>query len=90
MVLMYPSPTAVANHTAVPMDARGEQIESLLNGRTVDPDIARIEAEHGWRTLDANQTFADLVRTYRFPVLSQISVAPPPDYPYFEELLNGL
>ncbi|WP_433527050.1 three-helix bundle dimerization domain-containing protein [Nocardia pseudovaccinii] len=52
MVLTYPSPTVVSQHTLVPLTAPGDRIGRLL---ATDPDLQRLAAEHGFRTSDPSQ-----------------------------------
>ncbi|MEV4240433.1 MULTISPECIES: three-helix bundle dimerization domain-containing protein [unclassified Nocardia] len=52
MVLTYPSPTVVSQHTLVPLTASGDRIGRLL---AADPDLQRLAAAHGFRTSDPSQ-----------------------------------
>ncbi|WP_245721245.1 three-helix bundle dimerization domain-containing protein [Nocardia pseudovaccinii] len=52
MVLTYPSPTVVSQHTLVPLTASGDRIGRLL---ATDPDLQRLAAAHGFRTSDPSQ-----------------------------------
>jgi hypothetical protein len=52
MVLLYPSPTVVSNHTLVPLDRRGDEVGRLLSE---DPRLQELAAEHGFRTLRPTQ-----------------------------------
>ncbi|WP_245672087.1 three-helix bundle dimerization domain-containing protein [Nocardia anaemiae] len=64
MVLAYPSPTVVSQHTLVPLTAPGDRIGRLL---ATDPDLQRLAAEHGFRTSDPSQ-FAKVTADNHVPV----------------------
>lgn len=64
MVLTYPSPTVVSQHTLVPLTAPGDRIGRLL---ATDPDLQRLAAEHGFRTSDPSR-FAKVTADNHVPV----------------------
>ncbi|MEV4123930.1 three-helix bundle dimerization domain-containing protein [Nocardia sp. NPDC049707] len=68
MVLTYPSPTVVSQHTLVPLTAPGDRIGRLL---TTDPDLQRLAAEHGFRTSDPSQ-FAKVTADNHVPVAGDV------------------
>jgi hypothetical protein len=91
MVVMYPSTTAVATHTAVAITAVGNTVGQLLSGAIPDPDILRLEAEHGFRTLDPGDTFDTVMREHHItglPAQPQLDDARLPTYRFLEDLLN--
>lgn len=92
MIMMYPTTTADAIHTAVPMTSAGDRIGQLLSGQVPDPEILRLEAEHGFRTNDTADTFSAVMKQRRINVLpaAQMNTARLPAYRYLEDLLNGI
>ncbi|MFI6867030.1 three-helix bundle dimerization domain-containing protein [Nocardia sp. NPDC050406] len=87
MVLMYPSPTVLSQHTVVPLNDSGDRLGKLL---TTDPDLQKLAAEHGFRTADPTQ-FTQVAGRYQVPVTPQlIDVIDPPDYETLEHLLDGV
>jgi hypothetical protein len=90
LVVMYPTPTAVANHTAVSLTPLGDRVRQLLDGTDYDQDIIRLEAEHGFRTRDTQDTFTMITKTHGITVPEQLDVAPLPTYENLEGLLNEI
>lgn len=87
MVLMYPSPTVLSQHTVVPLNDNGDRIGKLL---ATDPDLQKLASEHGFRTGDQAQ-FAQVAGRYQVPVTPQIiDVVDPPNYDTLEHLLDGV
>ncbi|WP_330179217.1 substrate-binding domain-containing protein [Nocardia sp. NBC_01503] len=87
MVLMYPSPTVVSQHTVVPLNDKGDQLGKLLSS---DPDLQRLAAEHGFRPSDAS-LFTKVVTEHQVPVVPNlIDVVDPPNYDTLEHLLDGV
>lgn len=87
MVLMYPSPTVLSQHTVVPMNDKGDRIGKLL---TTDPELQKLAAEHGFRPNDAS-LFTKVAADHQVPVIpSVIDVVDPPNYDTLEHLLDGV
>ncbi|MEC3954291.1 hypothetical protein VMT65_14725 [Nocardia sp. CDC153] len=87
MVLMYPSPTVMSQHTVVPLNDKGDQIGKLL---TTDPDLQRLAAEHGFRPTDVS-LFTKVTTAHQIPVdVNLINQVTPPDYDTLEHLLDGV
>ncbi|MDT3440917.1 hypothetical protein [Pseudofrankia sp. BMG5.37] len=51
-VLVYPSPTIYAKHTAVPLNDKGDAVAKLL---ATDPELQRLAVHNGFRTSNATQ-----------------------------------
>jgi hypothetical protein len=90
LVVMYPSPTAVSYHTVVPTSGVGAEVGQLLTGATTDPALLNLEAEHGFRTLDPQDTFTSVMRTHGITVPTAPQVAPLPAFEYLQELLTSI
>ncbi|WP_330255326.1 hypothetical protein OG874_12675 [Nocardia sp. NBC_00565] len=87
MVLTYPSPTVLSQHTLVPLTASGDRIGRLL---ATDPDLQRLAAEHGFRTSDPTQ-FAKVTADRHVPVATDlIDVIDSPTIDTLEHLLDGV
>ncbi|MET8426618.1 three-helix bundle dimerization domain-containing protein [Nocardia sp. NPDC004860] len=87
MVLMYPKPTVMSQHTVVPLDDKGDQIGKLL---TTDPDLQRLAAEHGFRPTDVT-LFTNTTAAHQVPVdVNLVNQVSPPDYDTLEHLLDGV
>ncbi|WP_433207980.1 three-helix bundle dimerization domain-containing protein [Nocardia sp. CA-107356] len=87
MVLAYPSPTVLSQHTLVPLTASGDRIGRLL---VTDPDLQRLAAEHGFRTSDPTQ-FAKVTADNHVPVATDvIDVIDTPTNDTLEHLLDGV
>ncbi|WP_433603225.1 three-helix bundle dimerization domain-containing protein [Nocardia sp. CA-135953] len=87
MVLAYPSPTVVSQHTLVPLTAPGDRIGRLL---ATDPDLQRLAAEHGFRTSDASQ-FAKVAADNYVPVPADvIDVIDTPTIDTLEHLIDSV
>ncbi|MEV0298620.1 three-helix bundle dimerization domain-containing protein [Nocardia sp. NPDC050710] len=85
MVLTYPSPTVLSQHTLVPLRAGGDKLGRLL---VADPTLRQLAAEHGFRTGDAAE-FAKV--TQGVPVAADlIDVVDTPTYDTLEHLLDGV
>ena len=90
MVLLYPSPTVVSNHTLVPLDRRGDEVGRLLSE---DPRLQELAARHGFRTLSPDQfgrvvdeRIADVM-----PVRADVvDVIDPPAYETLERMLDAI
>jgi hypothetical protein len=90
MVLLYPSPTVVSNHTLVPLDRRGDEVGRLLSE---DPRLQELAAEHGFRTLRpaqftrvVDERIADVM-----PVRADVvDVIDPPAYETLERMLGAI
>ncbi|MEV1177422.1 three-helix bundle dimerization domain-containing protein [Nonomuraea sp. NPDC049784] len=87
MVLMYPSPTVLSEHTLVPLNASGDRVGRLLS---TDPELQRLAAEHGFRSGDAAQ-FAKVTADHNVHVATDlIDVVETPSYDTLEHLLDGV
>lgn len=87
MVLTYPSPTVLSNHTLVPLTSTGDTIGRLL---VEDPQLRRLAAEHGFRTGDTEQ-FTAVAAAHDVPVAANlIDVVDVPAYDTLERLLDGV
>ncbi|WP_433441085.1 three-helix bundle dimerization domain-containing protein [Nonomuraea sp. CA-141351] len=87
MVLMYPSPTVLSEHTLVPLNASGDRVGRLLS---TDPELQRLAAEHGFRSGDAAQ-FAKVAADHDVHVATDlIDVVETPSYDTLEHLLDGV
>ncbi|WP_245717581.1 three-helix bundle dimerization domain-containing protein [Nocardia jejuensis] len=87
MVLMYPSPTVLSQHTVVPLGDNGDRIGKLLS---TDPDLQRLAAEHGFRPSDTG-LFTKVAAEQQVPVIPNlIDVVDPPNYDTLEHLLDGV
>ncbi|MRH92706.1 hypothetical protein GFY24_35700 [Nocardia sp. SYP-A9097] len=87
MVLMYPSPTVVSQHTVVPLNDKGDTIGKLLS---TDPELQRLAAEHGFRPNDVS-LFTKVTAEHQVPVVPNlIDVVDPPNYDTLEHLLDGV
>ncbi|GAB2550127.1 three-helix bundle dimerization domain-containing protein [Nocardia heshunensis] len=87
MVLMYPKPTVMSQHTVVPLNDKGDKLGKLL---TTDPDLQRLAAEHGFRPTDAT-LFTNITAAHQVPVdVNLVNQVTPPDYDTLEHLLDGV
>ncbi|MEU0504682.1 three-helix bundle dimerization domain-containing protein [Nocardia sp. NPDC005998] len=87
MVLTYPSPTVLSQHTLVPLTASGDRIGRLL---ATDPDLQRLAAEHGFRTSDPTQ-FANVTADNHVAVAADlIDMIDTPTNDTLEHLLDGV
>ncbi|MFC4120495.1 three-helix bundle dimerization domain-containing protein [Nonomuraea zeae] len=87
MVLMYPSPTVLSQHTLVPLNASGDRVGRLLS---TDPELQRLAAEHGFRSGDTAR-FAEVAADHRVPIATDlIDVVDIPSYDTLEHLLDGV
>ncbi len=87
MVLMYPSPTVLSQHTVVPLNDKGDRIGKLL---ATDADLQRLAAEHGFRPNDAS-LFTKVATQAQVPVVPNlIDVVDAPNYDTLEHLLDGV
>lgn len=87
MVLTYPTPTVLSNHTLVPLTRTGDTIGRLL---TDDPELRRLAAEHGFRTGD-NAQFTAVAAAHDVPVAADlIDIVDVPAYDTLERLLDGV
>ncbi len=87
MVLMYPSPTVLSQHTVVPLNGNGDRLGKLL---ATDADLQRLAAEHGFRPNDAS-LFTKVATQAQVPVVPNlIDVVDAPNYDTLEHLLDGV
>ncbi|WP_245650495.1 three-helix bundle dimerization domain-containing protein [Nocardia harenae] len=84
MVLAYPSPTVLSQHTVIPLGSAGDQVGKLLS---TDPDLQRLAAEHGFRT----GGFAAVANQHRVPVATDlIDVIDTPTSETLERMIDGV
>ncbi|MGW3545821.1 three-helix bundle dimerization domain-containing protein [Nocardia niigatensis] len=87
MVLMYPKPTVMSQHTVIPLTDNGDRLGKLL---TTDPDLQRLAAEHGFRPTDVS-LFTNMTAAHQVPVdVNLVNQVSPPDYDTLEHLLDGV
>ncbi|WP_433871012.1 hypothetical protein [Saccharopolyspora sp. CA-218241] len=86
MVLMYPTPTVVADHSYVPLSPEGEELGRLLGD---DPELIRLAVEHGFRPLKT-ETFTEVLREQDVTVPSQLDVVQAPAYDTLEGLIDAI
>ncbi|MFC9999461.1 three-helix bundle dimerization domain-containing protein [Nocardia sp. NPDC127526] len=87
MMLMYPSPTVLSQHTVVPLNDNGDRIGKLLS---TDAELQRLAAEHGFRPNDP-ALFAQVASRTEVPVTPDlIDVVDLPGYETLERLLDGV
>jgi hypothetical protein len=87
MVLMYPSPTVLSQHTVVPLTPAGDRLGRLL---TEDPQLQRLAAEHGFRPNDPAQ-FTLVAADHHVPIEGNLmNVVDTPSYDTLEYLLDGI
>ncbi|WP_212761805.1 three-helix bundle dimerization domain-containing protein [Nocardia uniformis] len=87
MVLLYPSPTVMSQHTVVPLNGDGDRLGAVLS---TDPELQQLAAEYGFRTTDPAR-FTQIADEYRVPVTPQlIDVVDMPSYETLERLLDGV
>ncbi|MFC8528779.1 three-helix bundle dimerization domain-containing protein [Nocardia sp. NPDC057227] len=84
MVLAYPSPTVLSQHTVIPLGKAGDRVGELLS---TDPDLQRLAAEHGFRT----GGFAAVAERHRVPVAADlIDVVDTPTSETLERMIDGV
>ncbi|MEV0355414.1 hypothetical protein AB0H71_05040 [Nocardia sp. NPDC050697] len=84
MVLAYPSPTVLSQHTLIPLGDQGDRVGALLAG---DPELQRLAAEHGFRTAD----FGAVTAQHRVPVAADvIDVVDTPTSETLERMIDGV
>lgn len=90
MVLLYPSPTILSNHTLVPLTDGGDRVGELLSE---DPALQRLAAEHGFRTRRP-ASFAEVVDERVQDVVpvrtDVVDVIDPPSFETLERLLGAV
>ncbi|MFI6362361.1 three-helix bundle dimerization domain-containing protein [Nocardia sp. NPDC050630] len=87
MMLIYPSPTVVSQHTLVPLTTRGDRVGRLL---ATDPDLQRLAAEHGFRTSEPSR-FAKVAADNHVPVAGDvIDVIDTPTIDTLEHLIDSV
>jgi hypothetical protein len=87
MVLMYPDPLIVSQHTLVPLTANGSTVGQLL---TDDPKLQALAVEHGFRTAKPAD-FAAFVQRSRVTVQPRLlNVIDPPTYDNLEDLITKI
>ncbi|WP_448854387.1 hypothetical protein [Corynebacterium frankenforstense] len=82
MVLAYPEPTVLSDHTVVALSDGGAELGRLLEN---DAELQRLAAEHGFRTSDPS-VFAERYRDAGLPEF--IDSVDPPDYHLLEKLIE--
>ncbi|MEU5407003.1 three-helix bundle dimerization domain-containing protein [Nocardia asteroides] len=87
MVLTYPTPTVLSNHTLVPLTGTGDTVGKLLGE---NPELRRLAAAHGFRTGD-NAQFTAIAADRNVAVPAElIDVVDAPAYDTLEHLLDGV
>ncbi|WP_080795075.1 hypothetical protein [Corynebacterium pacaense] len=84
MVLAYPDPTVLSNHTVVSLSTQGAEIGRLL---VEDPELQRLAAEHGFRPQNS-ALFEQAMGPLNVP--SYLNSVDPPDFDVLEELIEGV
>ena len=87
MVLMYPDPLIVSQHTLVPLTANGSAVGQLLAD---DPKVQALAVEHGFRTAKPAD-FAAFVQRSQITVQPRLlNVIDPPTYDNLEDLITKI
>jgi hypothetical protein len=87
MVLMYPDPVIVSQHTLVPLDANGDKVGRLLKN---DPTLQHLAIVHGFRT-ERPGDFNTFVQQNHVTVDPQfLNVIDPPTYDNLETLITQI
>ncbi len=85
--LLYPSPTVYSRHTLVPLKPAGDRVGELL---TNHPDLARLEAEYGFRPTDL-RPFTEVLAARGVPEPPRlVDVVEPPAFDTLEALVTDL
>jgi 8-oxo-dGTP pyrophosphatase MutT (NUDIX family) len=89
MVLLYPSPTVLSNHTLVPLTEKGATVGRLLEE---DATLQRLAAEHGFRTRAPAQFEEVVAKNVRDVAVraNVVDVIDPPSYETLERLLTSI
>ncbi|MFI5497771.1 three-helix bundle dimerization domain-containing protein [Nocardia asteroides] len=87
MVLTYPTPTVLSNHTLVPLTGTGDTVGKLLGE---NPQLRRLAAAHGFRTGDNAQFTAIAADRHVAVPADLIDVVDAPAYDTLEHLLDGV
>jgi hypothetical protein len=90
MVMMYPSPTVLSDHTLVPLNDRGTEVGRLL---AEDGELQRLAALHGFRTADPERfrQVAEECIGERMPVRAEVvDVVPLPAFETLERLIGAI
>lgn len=82
MVLAYPEPTVLSDHTVVALSDGGAELGRLLEN---DAELQRLAAEHGFRTSDP-AVFTERYQDAGLPEF--IDSVDPPDYHLLETLIE--
>ena len=90
MVLLYPSPTVLSNHTVVPLTDDGDTVGRLLSE---DETLQQLAAQHGFRTRRP-ASFAAVVDAHVRDVVpvrtDVVDVIDPPSFETLERLLGAI
>jgi hypothetical protein len=90
MVLLYPSPTVLSNHTLVPLTDDGDTVGRLLSE---DETLQQLAAQHGFRTRRPASFAAvvdDHVRDVAAVRTDVVDVIDPPSFETLERLLDAI
>jgi hypothetical protein len=90
MVLLYPSPTVLSNHTLVPLTDHGDEVGRLLSE---DETLQELAAQHGFRTRRPASFAAAVDEHVRdvVPVRTDVvDVIDPPSFETLERLLGAI
>src|SRR5262249_34143252 len=87
MVLMYPAPTILSEHTFVPFTPDGNKLGKAL---TTDPQLQDLAVDYGFRTASPT-AFATFTRSNGITVPGQlINVIDPPSYETLEHMIKAI
>lgn len=87
MVLLYLSPTVLANHGIVGVSAGGKELGRLLSN---DPQLQQLAARHGFRPANSG-SLADELADRGFDAPSDyVNSIDPPSYDRLEQLIDGV
>jgi hypothetical protein len=90
MILLYPSPTVLSNHTLVPLTEEGARVGRLLEN---DATLQELAAEHGFRTRAPAQFDEVVAKNVEDTVAVKanvVDVIDPPSYETLERLLTSI
>jgi hypothetical protein len=90
MILLYPSPTVLSNHTLVPLTEEGARVGRLLEE---DATLQKLAAAHGFRTRAPAQFEEVVTKNVEDTVAVRanvVDVIDPPSYETLERLLTSI
>lgn len=87
VVMLYPAPTTVSQHTLIPLTEEGDEVGRLL---ATDPELQRLAALNGFRTSDP-AWFTELVEQHRISAPEQVAdTVSAPDHGVLEQMLGEI